>query len=58
MKKVAKKFGSKLNFSYLRAAIRQNSTDYEERVFGDHERVGGENSNESDDCVDATFQNS
>jgi hypothetical protein len=37
MKKVAKKFGSKQNFSYLRAAIRQTFSDYEERAFGNYE---------------------
>lgn len=37
MQKVAKKFGGFKNFSYLRAAIRQTFSDYEERVFGNHE---------------------
>jgi len=58
MKKVAEKFGNNKKKSYLRAAFRQTFRDYEERVFGDYERVGGENSIESDDSVDATFQNS
>ena len=37
MQKVAKKFGRLNNFSYLRAAIRQTFSDYEERAFGNYE---------------------
>lgn len=37
MQKVAKKFGRLKYFSYLRAAIRQTFSDYEERAFGNYE---------------------